>query len=255
MYNNLDSLDANFNEEDYGLDIEFPNNEAGFGDAVVWGTDWTLETIDTQVGKGNIDLNPTFQRRDAWNNKKKSDLVESFLLGMPVPPIILAEKRNAKGKYLVIDGKQRLLTICQFRSTNSDFNKLQLNEKMKVLSKLRNKSYADLVDAFSKYKDEFDNQTIRTVVIKNWPNEEFLYEIFLRINSGMVQLSPQELRQALHPGGFVTFLDSATAGSKQFHRLLRNNGADSRMKDIEFALRSFAWRYRFEHYNGKFKIF
>ena len=46
--------------------------EVDFSDAVVWGTDWTTETIARQIAKGNIDLNPSFQRRDAWANKEKS---------------------------------------------------------------------------------------------------------------------------------------------------------------------------------------
>ena len=46
-----------------------PNN---IGQAVIWGTDWTTETINMQMVKGNIDLNPKFQRRDAWNNQEKS---------------------------------------------------------------------------------------------------------------------------------------------------------------------------------------
>ncbi len=85
-----------------------------FSEAVIWGTDWTVETINSQLSKGNIDLNPKFQRRDAWNDMNKSRLVESLMLGIPVPPIILAEKKDNKGKYIVIDGKQRLLAIRQF---------------------------------------------------------------------------------------------------------------------------------------------
>jgi len=54
------------------------------------------------------------QRRDVWSNQKKSNLIESILLNIPIPQIILAEKKDAKGQYMVIDGNQRLLSITQF---------------------------------------------------------------------------------------------------------------------------------------------
>ena len=70
-----------------------------FQQAVIWGTDWTTETLNNQLVKGNIDLNPSFQRRDAWTDSEKSKLIESLMLGLPVPPIILAENKNKKNSY------------------------------------------------------------------------------------------------------------------------------------------------------------
>lgn len=75
-----------------------------YSKAVLWGTDWTAETIVSQLNKGNIELNPEFQRRDAWDLKKKSRFIESLILGLPVPPIILAEESSKKNSYIVIDG-------------------------------------------------------------------------------------------------------------------------------------------------------
>src|SRR5690348_9039922 len=82
--------------------------------AVVTGTDWTADTILKQLEKGNISLDPIFQRRDAWSDKRKSKFIESLILGLPVPQIVLAESQEVKGKFLVIDGKQRLLTLQRF---------------------------------------------------------------------------------------------------------------------------------------------
>lgn len=79
------------------------------------------------IAKDNIDLDPKFQRRDAWDQYDKSRLIESLILGLPVPPIILAERKGVKNKYIVIDGKQRLLTLRQFSaSENDDFDMLVL---------------------------------------------------------------------------------------------------------------------------------
>ena len=82
--------------------------------AVVQGTDWTTETLVGQLQRGNIILNPRFQRRDAWQRPRKSKFIESLIVGLPIPQIVLAESKTERGKFIVIDGKQRLLAILQF---------------------------------------------------------------------------------------------------------------------------------------------
>ncbi len=239
------------NEEDFST-----RNIERFSEAVIWGTDWTIETIVNQIEKGNIELSPKFQRRDAWDEVEKSKLIESLMLGIPVPPIILAEKKDKRGKYIVIDGKQRLLSIAQYCLNNTEFKTLKL-KGLEYLSVLNGKTYKEIDEDFnlSAYKDQLDNQTIRAVVIKNWPSEEFLFTVFLRLNTGSKQLSPQELRQALHPGEFLDYLDNATAESETFMKLLRNREPDSRMRDVELALRYYAFKYCIESYRGKLKEF
>src|SRR2546428_10776086 len=73
--------------------------------------DWTVETILRQIEQENIDLDPAFQRRNAWRDHRRSRLIESFVLGFPVPQIVLAENPRRSGSFIVIDGKQRLMTI------------------------------------------------------------------------------------------------------------------------------------------------
>src|SRR5438552_1026738 len=78
---------------------------------VVWGTDWTAATIVDQLRRQTIYLDPAFQRRDAWTDDRKSRFIESLILGLPIPQLVLAEKKRDKGKFIVIDGKQRLLSL------------------------------------------------------------------------------------------------------------------------------------------------
>lgn len=242
-----------FELEDY---FEENNEFDLFNSAVVWGMDWTTETIANQLEKGNIDINPKFQRRDAWTQEEKSRLIESLMLGLPVPTIILAEMKDKKNSFVVIDGKQRLLSIKQFCSKREEFTKLRL-KKMEVLSELDGKTMQDLAEdsKYERFLTVFENATIRTIVIKNWPNEQFLYSVFLRLNTGSKPLSPQELRQALHPGEFLDFLDDATAESKEMMLVLKNIKADSRMRDIELALRYYGYLYNRENYNGNLREF
>ena len=180
----------------------------------VTGTDWTVETIINQIRKGNIQLDPSFQRRDAWNNKVKSKFIESLFLGLPIPQIILAEHKDKKGKFIVIDGKQRLLSLKQFVLPDSNDKELKLSS-LDILSQFNHMTYADIEQGmFYDDIDAFNNQTIRTVVIKNWKNVEILYLLFLRLNTGSVKLSPQELRQALYPGSFIEFVKDKDSESK-----------------------------------------
>src|SRR5438874_2172043 len=99
--------------------------------AVVAATDWTTETLINQLRRGNIALNPRFQRRDAWTTDRKSRFVESLILGLPIPQIVLAERAGEKGRYIILDGKQRMLSLMQFAgiwTEGSQYNKFALEE-------------------------------------------------------------------------------------------------------------------------------
>jgi hypothetical protein len=110
----------------------------------------------------------------------------------------------------------------------------------------------------STYADDFSalsNQPIRTIVIKNWKSTDFLHEVFLRLNTGSVSLSPQELRQALLPGDFTDFIDDAASESLGLKALLGTTGPDPRMRDVEILARFLAFRFFAQTYPGRMKKF
>lgn len=244
------------NLEEVGSEDEEDINQEDslFSQAVIWGTDWTSETVNTQLLRGNIDLFPKFQRRDAWSNRDKSRFIESLILGLPIPQVILAEKSGSRGKYIVIDGKQRLLTIRRFYSDGKDFKPLRLSG-LEILKDLNGKTYKNLNDdpEFNDVLNQLENQSIRTVVIKNWQNESFLYTVFLRLNTGSKKLSPQELRQALHPGPFIDFADEFSVDSEPIKTMLNLKTPDYRMRDVEIVIRYFASKYFITEYYGNLK--
>jgi len=98
-----------WNRED-ASELERPTGLKKYG-IIVASRDWTVETIVRQIEQENIDLDPAFQRRNAWRDHRRSRLIESFVLGFPVPQLVLAENPRRRGTFIVIDGKQRLLTI------------------------------------------------------------------------------------------------------------------------------------------------
>jgi hypothetical protein len=213
-----------------------------FSKAVLYPVDWTVETIINQLKKGNIILNPDFQRRDAWFPNRKSKFIESLILGLPIPQIVLAEHKENKGKFLVLDGKQRLLTLFQFiGGDKGKYNSFKLSD-LEIRQDLNGFSFNELFSSplFRQDIDSFLNQTIRTVVIRNWPNSDFLHTVFYRLHTGSVQLSPQELRQALIPGPFVNYINEAVISCKGLQSLLKIKQPDFRMRDNELLVRYLA---------------
>jgi hypothetical protein len=217
---------------------------------VVYGTDWTTETMVNQLERGNIDITPDFQRRDAWNLKKKSRLIESLILGLPVPPIVLAERDDAKGKFIVLDGKQRLLTVFQFygksRFPNNNFKLTGLE----ILKQFNGYSYSELNADLRAVLDALDNQTIRTTIIRSWQHKSFLYTVFSRLNTQNTPLSPQELRKSLYPGEFSNFIDEQSANSQGLRLFFGLNKPDSRMRDTQILLKYVAFQLFLPKYKG-----
>ena len=240
---------SELNEEDLGVYST---------EAVVTATDWTTETILSQIKRGSIDLSPHFQRREAWINDRKSAFIESLFIGLPVPQIVLAERRDKKGHYIVIDGKQRLLSMRRFgvEHPTEDFDALILTGLTKRRD-LNGHTWTSLNDS-PEYREQitaYQNQTIRTVVIRNWHDISFLYLVFLRLNSGGVPLSTQELRQALHPGSFTDYVQKYSADSDAIKRALKIDAPDFRMRDVEILVRFFAFADSLESYRGDLRAF
>jgi len=244
-----DSVNVNAGED-------LKDDISSLSDVVIVPSDWTIETILSLVHKGMINISPDFQRREAWNIERKSLFIETILLGLPVPQIILAEDKKER-KYLVVDGRQRLLTLLQFSQlddSKNNYTRFKL-KGLKKLDDLNGDFFYDIENNPSKeqYISDFNNFTIRCAVLKQW-NKEVLYDMFLRINQGSVILSPQELRQALFPGAFTKFIEEKSANSPALRDILKIEKPDPRMNDAELLLRYYAVKNRLNNnYNGNLK--
>jgi hypothetical protein len=225
--------------------------------AVVHNTDWTVETVLSQLRRKNIDM-PPFQRRDAWTKRRKSRYIESLILRLPIPQIILAERKDKRGSFLVLDGKQRLLSLMQFIGLDegSENNKFRL-QGLEVLTGLNRKTFEELQKdpSMASELNQFNNETIRSVVVRNWPSASFLQLLFVRLNSETLPLSPQELRQALFPGEFVKYIDQASLESKALKTLLGIEEPDKRMRDVEILVRYLAFAFFLPHHEGNLREF
>ena len=251
-----DREDVDFAEEEEDIEGESAREKKlelkEISEIVVAGSDWTTATILNQLIRENIQLNPRFQRRDAWNITRKSRFIESLILGFPVPQIVLATNNKEKGKFIVLDGKQCLLTILQFYGDSATPNNSFTLKDLEFLDNLNGCQYQDIENDFNLncILDQLDNKTIRTIVIRNWKTESFLHKIFLRLNVENTPLSPQELRQALHPGDFINFLDDRAIESQALKKIFKSPYPDFRMRDTDILLRYVAFHYYLSDYRG-----
>lgn len=233
---------------------DLPRDKMGDpSEAVLFNTDWTVSTIVQQIERNNIQLDPDFQRRAAWDPKRRSQLIESLIIGLPIPNVVLAEDKIGRGKFIVIDGKQRLSTIFDFLSDQSP-RPFKLRG-LTIRDDLNGMSFKDIQKKSPNDALFLENAPIRTVVIRNWPNDYFLYVIFDRLNSGSLPLSAQELRRALIPGPFLSYIDDYLEGSAPAKEALGFSSLDRRMRDSELVLRFFALEKYYPDYGGDFKAF
>lgn len=242
-------------DDDWNEELEQEVSAQGVESLVVYSRDWTVETILHQVEQNNIDLNPGFQRRNAWNDLKRSRLIESLVMGIPVPEIVLAEDVSKKKSFIVIDGKQRLLALAGYKWPDkySSWDKPILRG-LNTRKDLNSLGYLELEHRKDDYR-QLINADIRCTVISNYKSNDVLYDIFYRLNTGSVPLSSQELRQVLNRGPFAEFLIGSTNVILPLHGVLSLSGPDNRLRDAEILLRFIAFSLFGTEYGGNLTPF
>lgn len=232
MNNNLTTLENDITHFD-PLDLS---------EVIIAPKNWSPTSIYELMLANDIDINPKFQRRNAWDDEKRSKLIESYMIGYPVPEIILAENPKKPHSFIVIDGKQRLTTIAGFINPELGYWE---NSRLKTLNTRQDLSGLNFeeLEKNDSLLRRFRDIDIRCAIIKRVPNDDILYDMFYRLNSGSVPLNLQELRQVLYRGSFTDYLMEITdvTESTALHKVLGiENPPDNRLNDIEIILKFFA---------------
>lgn len=173
-----------------------------------------------------------FQRQRVWSGPRMEKFIESLLLGWPVPSIFLVVEPD--GRYLVLDGQQRLTTLQSFyKGTHPDGRPFVLND---VAEHLQGASYETLT---KESRRRLNNTFIQAVVIEPSGDDgrDAVYRLFGRLNSGGVSLTAQEIRVALYRGPLVEFVRDLNHDDSW--RFLFG-AAHKKLKDHELVLRSLA---------------
>ena len=195
----------------------------------------TVDLIVSRIQESEIDLEPDFQREQMWDNVRKSRLIESLLLRIPIPAFYVAA--DDEDHWKVVDGIQRLSAINSFMRNEFSLRNLE------YLKDLENKRYQDLPRAMQRRIKE--TELVVNVISPSTP-VEVMFNVFLRINTGGVPLNPQEVRNALTPPNVRDYLKTL-AHSDEFLRATEKSIRPNRMADRECILRFLA--FYIEHWS------
>jgi len=216
---------------------------------VTYGADYTLKGLIDKIKDKEIVI-PLFQRKYVWPPKMASSLVESFLLGLPVPQIFLYKEEETQD-LLVVDGQQRLKTILFFyEGAFPDQSEFYLRN---VKSQWLGKKYVDLTEPDKK---RFRDSVLRTTIFEQLDPKDnsSIFEVFKRLNTGGLSLTDQEIRNCIIRGNINNFLESLN-GHKSWRYLYGKPDADPRMRDTELILRFFALYENGNDYHKPMKEF
>ncbi len=205
---------------------------------------FSLRDVVDQIRDKEIDLAPDFQREYVWQTRQRTRLIESILLGIPLPAFYFNQTND--GTYQVVDGVQRLSTISLFMR---DGHRLE-NKDLEYLTSLDGLLFSELDPAASR---RFRSTQIVVHVIEPQTPDEVKYDIFSRVNTLGSPLSAQEIRHAMSKARSRAFVgelaESPPFDDATEHQFWKRgeNGAqvrDSRrMTNRELALRFCAFRY------------
>ena len=214
-------------------------------DLVLQSSDFSLHGLGEMVDSKVIDLEPKYQRRERWDVRRQSALVESFLLNVPVPPIYLSEEEY--GVYSIIDGKQRITAIHQF--LNNSFS-------LKGLRSFREIDGARFCDLPRTLQNALKVRPyLRVITLLKQSAPHLKYEVFLRLNRGGLRLNNQEIRNVAFRGPLNDAIYEA-AESDFLRRTLKISGPKSRayqqMTDAELVLRFLTLRQGWRKFSGDF---
>lgn len=191
----------------------------------------TIHLLMSRIAHGEVDLAPEFQRRARlWPIKRKSQLIESLLLRIPLPVFYVAA--NFDDDWVVVDGLQRITTIYDYLSGEFSL------KGMEYLQQLEGMKFSELDRSMQRRISE--TELIYNVIQPGTP-DEVMMNIFRRINTGGMPLNGQEIRNAINKGAARGFLESL-ANSPEFAEATDRSVKDYRMDAQEMVLRFMAFR-------------
>ena len=190
-----------------------------------------MDVIIRRIKQNSIKLSPSFQRKEVWNSTRKSRLIESIMLSIPLPMFYVAA--DDKGVWEVVDGLQRLSAIRDFLMGNKPLSNLEF-----LGDKFDGKKFSDIEneDKYQKLINDIYETEMRFTVINPGTPEAVKRNIFKRINTGGMPLTSQEIRQALYEGQSSILL-SDLLHSTEFIQAVGKTIDDSRMAGSELILR------------------
>lgn len=207
-----------------------------------------LGSLIEQLENDEIDLQPDFQRAaDVWDNVKKSRLIESILLGLPLPSFYFSEDPRSQ-KLSIIDGLQRICAIRDFILKKDEPLKL---EGLQFLKNFEGMTYSQLARPEVK---RIKSLKITMNTLRKGTPLDVKYIIFQRVNTAGEPLTPQEMRHALNQGPAAEFIKEL-ANMESFKKATNYSVKSKRMQDRDFVNRFIAFFIGYQDYMGDLDMF
>jgi hypothetical protein len=244
-------------DKDYAQQLE--NEEPPFVeyDITTYPADYTLSVLWQMFKQGNITI-PLFQRGFVWTQKQASALIESFLMGLPVPSIFFYI--DNENKNLVIDGQQRLMSVfCFFDGFFGQENEKGKRQIFRLTGLNKKSPYYNL--KFEEMKEEdkrrLEMTVLRVINIRQLSpknDDSCMYHIFERLNTGGTPLTSQEIRNCVYRGEFLDALMTLNR-NENWRIILGKKLPDKHLTDVELMLRAFGLRFMLNDYEKPMKSF
>jgi hypothetical protein len=210
--------------------------------------DIQLQELLRMLQDGEIWVAPAYQRKFRWKEDRCSQLIESLLLGIPVPSLMMAT--NQDNTWEVVDGVQRLSSIAKFMGNDDLRAKLKVGDSLKLetlrkLTDFDGFGYSDLPPHIQLH---FRTRPLKVITLNDKSDKIVRYDLFERLNTGGVALSPQEIRDCIYQGNFASKLEELAAVDdfKTFIKLTPLQQRDGTAE--ECVLRFFAYYHRYKQF-------
>ena len=212
--------------------------------------DISVQQLLSMVADKTIDIAPEYQRHFRWDQLRQSQLIESVLLGIPVPSMFMAT--NSDNTWEVVDGVQRLSTLVRYAGDAGSRRILGSPDLLRIegLQKLESLNGSTFDDLPKNIQVQFLLRPVKVVTLSDKSDSIVRFDLFERLNTGGVRLSDQEIRACVFRGEFNDFVVDL-AQRDEFLAVVRLPPARRNDRtDEECVLRFFAFLYRyrkFEH--------
>lgn len=222
--------------------------------------DVTVDELVRRVESQKIEIAPIYQRQFRWDNVRQSRLIESLMLGIPVPPLFMATNLapDRKSQWEVVDGLQRLLTLVNFVGKQAARDAARLKDaplrlsELEKLPALNRMTFSDLPEDI---RTTLEDRPVKVIVLNDKSDLQVRFDLFERLNTGGIALTDQEVRECVFRGPFIDLL--ATLSQRENFgkvvRLPKANRKDGTPED--YVLRFFAFLDEYEQFNHSVKDF
>lgn len=222
----------------------------------------SFDSYDLSVGQllnmfesGEIEVPPEYQRQFVWNEARESQLVESVLLGIPIPSLFMAT--NSDATWEIVDGVQRLGTLAHFYGTKALLSKINralplVIEGLEKLSVLNDKNYQDLPKPTQLM---FGTRPMRVTVLNDKSDLSVRFDLFERLNTGGVSLTNQEIRNCVFRGPYNDDLKRLAINANLLKVVKLKRSDEKNGTAEEFVLRFFAFFDEYKQFDHSVKEF